>query len=60
VPIPGTTLLAAIGPITAQTCRERFREPDILARENTFESLVRRGETSEAFAGDRRTRARLV
>jgi uroporphyrinogen-III synthase len=49
VPVPAQTLLAAIGPITAQTCRELFREPDILARENTIESLV--AALAEHFAG---------
>jgi uroporphyrinogen III methyltransferase/synthase len=39
-PVPTTTRIAAIGPITAQTCRELLREPDAIADTYTIEGLV--------------------
>jgi uroporphyrinogen III methyltransferase/synthase len=38
--VPPQTVLAAIGPITAQTCRELLREPDIVADAYTIDGLV--------------------
>jgi uroporphyrinogen III methyltransferase/synthase len=39
-PVPPSTLLAAIGPVTAQTCRELLREPDRVASDYTIEGLI--------------------
>lgn len=39
-PVPETAMLVAIGPATAQTCRELLREPDRLATEHTIEGLI--------------------
>jgi uroporphyrinogen III methyltransferase/synthase len=39
-PIPSGTVIAAIGPITAETCRELLREPDCIADSYTIEGLV--------------------
>jgi uroporphyrinogen III methyltransferase/synthase len=39
-PVPASTLLAVIGPATAQTCRELLREPDRLASEHTIDGLI--------------------
>ena len=38
--VPPQTVLAAIGPVTAQTCRELLREPDITADAYTIDGLV--------------------
>ena len=38
--VPATVVLAAIGPVTAQTCRELLREPDCIASEHTLDGLV--------------------
>ncbi len=40
VAVPPATVLAAIGPITTQTCRELLREPDIVADAYTIDGLV--------------------
>jgi uroporphyrinogen III methyltransferase/synthase len=39
-PVPASTLVAAIGPITAETCRERIREPDCTADAYTVDGLI--------------------
>lgn len=39
-PIPSTTRLAAIGPVTATTCRELLREPDCIADSYTLDGLA--------------------
>ena len=41
-PVPTSVLLAAIGPVTAQTCRELIREPDCIATEYTMDGLITR------------------
>jgi uroporphyrinogen III methyltransferase / synthase len=38
--VPATTLLAAIGPVTAATCRELIREPDCTADASTLDGLI--------------------
>jgi uroporphyrinogen III methyltransferase/synthase len=40
VEIPPATRLAAIGPVTAQTCRELLQEPDVTAEDYTIDGLV--------------------
>ena len=40
VPVPAATVLAAIGPVTARTCRELLREPDLVAESYTIDGLV--------------------
>ena len=38
--VPASVILACIGPITAQTCRELLREPDCIAAEYTMDGLI--------------------
>ena len=38
--VPSSVLLACIGPVTAQTCRELLREPDSIASEYTMDGLI--------------------
>jgi uroporphyrinogen III methyltransferase/synthase len=38
--VPTSVLLAAIGPVTAQTCRELLREPDCIADSYTIDGLL--------------------
>ena len=39
-PVPDNILLAAIGPVTAETCRELLRPPDCIATEYTMDGLI--------------------
>ena len=39
-PVPAEVLLAAIGPVTAETCRELIRPPDCIANEYTMDGLI--------------------
>lgn len=39
-PIPLSTRIAAIGPVTAATCRELIREPDCTADASTLDGLI--------------------
>ena len=38
--VPASTVLAAIGPVTAETCRELLRAPDCTATEYTLNGLI--------------------
>ena len=38
--VPASVILACIGPVTAQTCRELLREPDCIATEYTMDGLI--------------------
>lgn len=38
--VPATVKLVCIGPITAQTCREKLREPDAIADTYTLDGLI--------------------
>ncbi len=38
--LPPSVVIAAIGPVTSETCRELFRPPDIQASEYTIDGLV--------------------
>lgn len=38
--VPGGVILAAIGPVTAETCRELIRPPDCIANEYTMDGLI--------------------
>ena len=40
VAVPPETRIAVIGPVTAQTCRELLREPDVLAEAASVQGLV--------------------
>ncbi len=51
--IPSTTVVAAIGPITAQTCREILREPDVTADAYTIDGLVQALSTRLSLAPTR-------
>ncbi|MBC8139668.1 MAG: uroporphyrinogen-III C-methyltransferase [Fibrella sp.] len=39
-PVPAGVILAAIGPVTAETCRELIRPPDCIANEYTMDGLI--------------------
>ncbi|MBC7808917.1 MAG: uroporphyrinogen-III synthase, partial [Akkermansiaceae bacterium] len=39
-PVPEGVILAAIGPVTAETCRELIRTPDCIANEYTMDGLI--------------------
>jgi uroporphyrinogen III methyltransferase / synthase len=39
-PVPPSTRIAAIGPVTAATCRELIREPDCTADASTLDGLI--------------------
>ncbi len=38
--VPESVILAAIGPVTAETCRELLRPPDCIATEYTMDGLI--------------------
>ncbi|MBC8140306.1 MAG: uroporphyrinogen-III C-methyltransferase, partial [Armatimonadetes bacterium] len=50
-PVPDAVMLAAIGPVTADTCRELLRPPDCIATEYTMDGLIAAIETTLAAKG---------
>lgn len=49
--VPNAVVLAAIGPVTAETCRELLRTPDCIATEYTMDGLIAAIEIALAAKG---------